>query len=194
MSVTNILATKSLTLSDKFPLRNIKGKKILVGNKGKYSYMSYLFFNTDAIPSNISLSSATLVLFKIDKLPKVNQFAIYPLLKDFCSLTTYADCCPANPALKQGFITFACDTVVEINITPLFNKWISGHLINRGIAILEEQCNAMMSSYASFGSAYSKDKTLIPYIRVIYEKEACLPCFPIPNMSYTATVLPSRQT
>lgn len=192
MAVTNILATKSLTLSDKTPLRNIKGNKIFVGTRGKYNYTSYLFFNTDAIPSNISLLSATLILFKVDSSLNTKQFAIYPLLKEFCSLTTYVNGCPINPTLKQKFVTFAYDITVEIDITYLVYKWINNFLINRGIAIIEEKYNAKTSSYTAFGSAYGKDKTLIPYIRVIYKHEACLPCFPIPNISYTATVIPCK--
>lgn len=194
MAVVNVPASKSLTLSSKTPLKNIKQNKIFIGGQGRYVYYSYLFFNIDMIPGNISLLAANLVLFKTGKLQETRRFAIYPLLQEFCSLTTYLHSCPFEvcPALRRTFNVSAKDIVVETDITGLFGKWLDNTLVNRGIAIIEENFNFKTTGRASFGSAYSKDKTLIPYIRVMYKEKEQPFYFPIPNMGYCATPIPCK--
>lgn len=194
MAVVNIPASKSLTLSSKTPLKNIKRNKIFIGGQGRYVYYSYLFFNIDMIPGNISLLAAKLVLFKTGKLQETRRFAIYPLLQEFCSLTTYLHSCPFEvcPTLRRTFNVSACDIVVETDITELFGRWLNHTLVNRGIAIIEEKFNFRMTGRTSFGSAYCKDKTLIPYIRVAYKEKEGSPYFPIPNIGYCATVIPCQ--
>ena len=64
-------------------------------------------------------------------------------------------------------------------------------LVNRGIAIKDgiytKHC---ILSHTSFGAAYSKDITLIPFIRVNFRQNPC-GCFLPQTISYTASVLPS---
>lgn len=193
MAVINIPASKSLTLSNKCPDGNIQDKKIIVGSESKYIYYSYLFFDISSIPSNIVLLSATLVLFKVADFftSPTQKFSIYPLQKQFSSFTTYENDCPIDldPALKQEFLPFSKDVAIEVNITALFNKWLSNALVNRGIAIKDGTYTKPCISHTSFGSAYSKDNMLVPFIRVNFRQNSC-GCFLPQPISYTASVLP----
>ena len=51
----NILipASKSLTVTSKFPCRNLNNDKIKVGYDGNYIYSSYLYFDISSLPRNI---------------------------------------------------------------------------------------------------------------------------------------------
>ena len=65
----NILipASKSLTVTSKFPCRNLNNDKIKVGYDGNYIYYSYLYFDISSLPRNIVLYDSKLILFKVDK-------------------------------------------------------------------------------------------------------------------------------
>lgn len=188
MGVISVPASKSLTLSNKIPNGNIRDKKIIVGWEGKCVYYSYLFFDTSIIPSDVLLLSATLVLFKIDDFFEslTPNFYICPLLKQFSSFTTYENDCPIdlNPTLKKDFLPFTRDVAIEVDITTLFYKWLSNTLVNRGIVIKANYINPHLCQ-TSFGSAYSRDNTLIPFIRVHFKQGPYLS-----NITYTATVIP----
>lgn len=198
MPVINILASKSLTLSNKVPTGNIQDKKIIVGSENKYTYYSYLFFDTSTIPGDIVLLSATLVLFKFADFfnSPTQKFSVYPLLKQFSSFTTYENSCPIDldPTLKQEFLPFTNDVAIEVNITTLFDKWLTNTLINRGIAIKDgTYTKPCILSHTCFGSAYSKDNMLIPFIRVHFRQNPC-GCFLPQPLSYTAAVMsPPRE-
>jgi hypothetical protein len=189
MQVINIPASKSMTLSNKSSGRNIKDKKITVGNYRKCTFFSYLFFDASIISSCASLLSATLILFKIAdffNFPS-QKFSVYPSLQQVSSFTT----CPIelDPELKQDFSPFTCDVAIEVDITSIFAKWINNTLINRGIVIIGNNNYPSLSCFTSFGSAYSKDITLIPFIRVGFKP--CIPMMPIPNLSFTSEVITS---
>lgn len=189
MAVIHLPAIKSLTLSNKLPAGNIQKRVIVIGNKRKRTYYSYLYFDTNMIPSNIALLSATLVLFRAAHFTYCSQpeFVIYPLLKEFSSFTTYLHDCPIDPVLGQAFSPSVNDAAIEVDITVLVNKWLDNSLINKGIAIkpiTEEPGRAF------WGSAYCKNKTLIPFIRIIYKHDHCY-CLPISKITYNATVLSS---
>ncbi|WP_346890849.1 DNRLRE domain-containing protein, partial [Clostridium sp. UBA3887] len=64
MSNIIIYATKSLTVTSKLINGNMNKPTITVGSDGIHNYISYLFFDISSIPSNASISSAELVLFK----------------------------------------------------------------------------------------------------------------------------------
>lgn len=194
MAVINIPASKSLTLSNKVATGNIQDKKIIVGSESKYTYYSYLFFDTSIVPSDIVLLSAMLVLFKVADFfnSPTQRFAVYPLLKQFSSFTTYENSCPIDldPTLKQEFLPFTNDVAIEVNITTLFHKWITNTLVNRGIAIKDgTYTKPCILSHTCFGSAYCKDNMLIPFIRVHFRQNPC-GCFLPQPLSYTASVMP----
>jgi hypothetical protein len=195
MSVINISASKSLTVSNKISGGSINDKKIIVGNECKAIYYSYLFFDTSVIPNCISLLSAQLVLFKITDFFSctAEKFSVYPLLKQFSSFTTYENSCPIDldPALRQDFFPFISDVAIEIDITTMVDKWINNTLVNRGIVIKGNNTNPYLSCSTSFGSAYSKDNTLIPFIRVAIKQGPCICFLPKSDITYTANVFPS---
>lgn len=56
-------ATKSITVSSKFPNKSFRKKTIRVGFKNKYIWNSFLFFDINLIKSDY-VKSATLTLFK----------------------------------------------------------------------------------------------------------------------------------
>ncbi|MBP2650684.1 MAG: hypothetical protein H6Q74_1509 [Firmicutes bacterium] len=198
MAVINVPASKSLTLSNKFPGSNIKDKKIMVGWEGKYNYYSYLFFDIGIIPINISLVSASLVLFKVADFfnSPVPVFNIYPLLKPFSSFTTYENACPIDldPALEQEFLPFTQDVAIEINITVLLDKWLNNTLKNNGIDIRGKYTEPYPIGYTYFGSAYSKDNTLIPFIRVAFTPKPWIWYLPTSQITYTTQLLSSGKT
>ncbi len=194
MAVINIPAKKSLTLSNKVPTGNIQEKKIIVGSENKYTYYSYLFFDTSMIPGDIVLLSAMLVLFKVADFfnSPTPKFSVYPLLKQFSSFTTYENSCPIDldPILKQEFLPFTNDVAIEVNITALFHKWINNTFVNRGIAIKDgTYTKPCILSHTCFGSAYCKDNMLIPFIRVHFRQNP-YGCFLPQPISYTASVMP----
>jgi hypothetical protein len=197
MAAINVLASKSLTVSNKNPTGNKKDRTITVGNDCKYHYYSYLFFDTSIIPNYIALLSATLLLFKVSDFFNCNAetFTVYPLLKQFSSFTTDEDNCSidTDPALKRDFFPFTSDVAIEMDITPLVDKWINNSLVNRGIVIKGNNPTPYFSSYTSFGSAYSKDNSLIPFIRVTYKQGPYISLLSKADIEYSATVLPVRR-
>lgn len=193
MAIISIPASKSLTISNKIPDGNIKDKKIIVGTEGKYIYYSYLYFDLSAIPSNILLLSATLVLFKAADFfsSSLQKFAVYPLLKQFSTFTTYENDCPidSDQDVVQEFFPFTKDVAIEVNITAMVNNWVKNISVNRGIAIKKTNCsNPYVLNCTSFGSAYSKDNTLMPYLRLSFTQDYF---FPLHTLSYSATVIGS---
>ena len=86
-----IPASKSLTVTNKFPDENINANYIKVGYKQKFNYISYLFFDISSIPCNALVLNAELVLFKMDKFCENHskKFIIYQLEDYFSSYTTY---------------------------------------------------------------------------------------------------------
>ena len=194
MKTVNIPATKSQTVSNKSSVGKIKDK-ILVGNDYKCIYYSYLFFDTAIIPSHASVISAALILFKVSDFFNcaTKKFSVYPSIKQFSSYTTYENDCPVDldPALKKDFFPFTSDVAVEIDIKAIVEKWINNTLVNRGIVIKSEHSKPYLSCYTAFGSAYSKDTTLIPIIRVVLKEGACIDWLPKADITYTAAVFPS---
>lgn len=195
MSVINILASKSLTICNRRRHRGMKGKKIIVGNKRKRNYCSYLFFDTSAIPNNSSLLSAKLVLFKLCDFFQCAavKFSVYPLLEQISSYTTYDNDCPIclDPTLKQDFFPFTCDVAIEIDITTIVDMWIKNTLVNRGLVITGNNPDPAYYCYTSFGSAYSKDNTVIPFIRATFAQGPCLCFLPKSDITYRARVFPT---
>ncbi|MEL7633021.1 MULTISPECIES: DNRLRE domain-containing protein [Sporomusa] len=196
MSVINILASKSLTVSTRRSRRGMKGKKIIVGNKRKCNYFSYLFFDTSAIPNSLSLLSAKLVLFKLCDFFSCTAvtFSVYPLLDQFSSYTTYDKDCSVSldPTLKQDFFPFTCEAAIEIDITTIVDMWLKNTLVNRGIVIKGNNTHYPPCCYTSFGSAYSADNTVIPFIRAAFAQGPCLCFLPNSDITYTAKVFPAK--
>lgn len=165
-----IPACKSLTISSKHPKENINDETIFVGKDEKHIYYSYLHFDTCILPDNIKLISADFVLFKENHFvkPNLRMLYIYPLINYFSSYTTYENPPSWNKKYQKEFYPFTKDVAVEANITDIVGKWLECKLPNQGLFLcFDDKCENIPLMY--FGSAYSKDKTIIPFIRVCYE-------------------------
>ena len=191
MAVINIPASKRLTISNKPSCCRTKDNKITIGNDGGKFYHSYLFFDTSCIPNCILILSATLVLFKLADFfdYPFQKFTVYPLVKEISSCSTYESSChlDRDPVFKQDFRPFTRDVAIEIDITPIVTEWVNNTLANRGIMIKDTNTNPSITCYTSFGSAYSKDNTLIPFIRIEIKQGPCICFLPQSNLTYTAT-------
>ena len=164
-----IPATKSLTVTNKFPDENINEDSIIVGNDEMYSYISYLFFDISAIPSNIRILTAELVLFKMNNFYENSKkiFSIYPLKDYFSTYTTFNNRPKVNVTMKRDFYPIITNVAVTVNVTYFVSLWINNKLNNTGFSIITKN----NSIIAEFGSSKSKDTYLVPFIKVVIDNE-----------------------
>ena len=164
-----IPASKSLTISNKFPNENINNSIIRVGNDGTYYYHGYLFFDTSPIPDNILIYSAEIVLFKTKDFFDCNHttFSLYPLLDYFSTFTTYANHPRVNMNFKNNFSPFTSNICVEIDMTNIVSMWSSNTLINKGLFLVGDFTK---TSLTSFASALNKENYLVPFLRICFKE------------------------
>lgn len=164
-----IPATKSLTVTDKFPNGNLNEDVITIGSDGEYNYYSYLFFDISAIPCDAYIFNSELVLFKTDRFYNANsnKFSISPLRDYFSTYTTYENN-PNIECIRINFYPLTSKVSVSIDITPIITLWVKNKLINKGIILYGHE----RSPFVKFGSAKQEDKYLIPFIRISYECES----------------------
>lgn len=164
MSSILIPATKSLTVTNKFPNRNINEGIITVGKNGIYNYVSYLFFDISAIPSNVCILNAELVLFKTNNFyeDRRKKAFIYPLLDYFSTYTTYNNHPEINNSIEKAFCPMTSKVAVRVNLTCLVTLWINNKQPNTGIALFDINNEV----FAEFGSAICTDSYLVPFIDV----------------------------
>lgn len=193
MSVINITASKSLTISNNISCGAIKRDFIVVGKCKKTHYYSYIFFDTSSLPNYMILLSAKLVLFKVADFINNDsiKFSVYPLCNYFSSFTTCKNACKINPILKHDFKPFTEKAVVEVDITDIVYKWIEGSLTNKGI-LIKDTSTKNHSIFTGFGSAYSKDNTLRPFISIKFLNQYHMfPQLDFP-IKYSVSVIPER--
>ena len=194
MSKILIPATKSITVSSKFPNRSFRKKIITIGFKKKYICNSCLFFDIGFIESNY-VKSAILTLFKTSDLFFINgiEFYVVPLLSPFSSITTYNDCQKVDSKLAVKFSPFIREIAVQIDITTIVNKWIDNTLPNYGLIIMGRRINLKESGCVSFGSAYNCDNTLIPLININYKPNIFCLLPPPPGLVCTTTLIEPKR-
>ncbi|EKQ57015.1 MULTISPECIES: DNRLRE domain-containing protein [unclassified Clostridium] len=161
-----IPASKSLTITNKFPTRNINNDIISVGNDGINNYISYLFFDISTIPNDVSISYAELVLFKTDKFYDDDDkiFEVYSLDEYFSTYTTFRNHPRINDNFKKIFYPMTSKTAVAIPITSLVKIWLKDVNINTSIML----CSRIKNSLLHFGSAICRQKYLIPFLKVYF--------------------------
>jgi len=166
LAIITIPASKSLTVTDRFPDTGINAKIIKVGSDGKYTYFSYLFFDFSSIPSNVRILNAELVLFKTNNFYDNDDivFYIYPLKDYFSSLTTYSNRPSIIYQIKKEFYPVTSKVSVTIDLTDFVSLWIENKLPNRGIALVERANNCLVK----FGSSVCPDSYLTPFIKVVF--------------------------
>lgn len=170
MQTCVIPACKSLTITSKYPENNISGEAICIGKNEKHTYYSYLDFDISILPNNIELISADLVLFKRNYFvkPISTKLYIYPLIDYFSSYTTYENHPRWNVAYKKEFNPLTKNVVVEIDIIDIVRKWLKCKWPCKGLFICFDGRQTDIP-LACFGSAYSDDETIIPFIRICYD-------------------------
>lgn len=194
MSKIIIPATKSITVSSKFPNRSFKKKTITIGFKKKYICNSCLFFDIGFIES-ACVKSAMLTLFKTSVFFFISgiEFYIAPLLSPFSSTSTYYDCQNFDEKLAVKFSPFLREVTVQIDMTTIVNKWLDNTLPNYGLVIIGRRMNLKESGCVSFGSAYNSDNTLIPIIDIDYKPNIFCLLPPPPSLRYTTNLIqPNR--
>lgn len=183
MSSILIPATKSLTVTNKLPNGNINEDIIMVGIDEKYMYTSYLFFDSSAIPNNVYVSNAELVLFKTNNFYNNSkiEFSISPLSDYFSTYTTFNNPPRENKIIKTKFYPITSKVAVTVNLSYIVSLWVKNQLTNTGIALYCRNQNVI----AEFGSAINENSYLIPFINVsinpIINKNQCCTRYPIDN-------------
>lgn len=172
-----IPATKSLTVTNKLPNGNINEDIIIVGGDGEFIYVSYLFFDISSIPSNVTISSAELVLFKTNNFynDSSKEFIIYPLIDYFSTYTTFNNSPNVSTIIKKNFYPITSKVAATVDITHFAVLWSMNRLTNTGIALFSKDNNIL----AEFGSSISKDAYLIPFIKVVISpivRDGCNNC------------------
>lgn len=168
-----IPASKSITVTDKFPNENINEVILSVGNDGFYNYLSYLFFDISTIPSNVIICHAELVLFKVDEFYNDDSkvFEIYPLTEYFSTYTNYNNRPEVNNVFKKfksDFYPLTSKAAVTVPLTSLVTLWVKYGSINTSIMLCGKSENVLVH----FGSAICTDKYLIPFLKVTFT-----PCY-----------------
>ena len=166
MSNLLIPATKSLTVTNKIPNGNLNNDTIIVGNDGNFVYHSYLFFDISAIPKDVSISSAELVLFKTNSFYNSRQvFYISPLSDYFTSYTTFNNRPSVNTVIKGGcFYPITTKAATTANLTYFVSYWLKNKRSIPSIGLYGKESNVI----ADFGSAISSDPYLIPFINISF--------------------------
>lgn len=166
-----IPASKSLTVTDRYPDTGIDANTIKVGYDRKYAYYSYLFFDISSIPTNAAVQNAELVLFKIDNFyeDRDMDFYIYPLYDYFSPFTDYNNRPSINRRMKKTFYPITAKAAVTVDLTEIVSMWVENELPAAGIALLKKD-NACC---AGFGSSSCINSCLSPFIRVIFTQCAC---------------------
>lgn len=189
----NILipASKSLTVTSKFPCRNLNNDKIKVGYDGNYIYYSYLYFDISSLPRNIILYDSKLILFKVDKFynDKYTKFLISPLKESFNKDTTYFNLPDYYRHKKIPFRPMTSKIAISTDITPIVCQWLYDRKKNKGIILYNKRSCAT----ASFASSRTPFNYLIPLIKINYD---IYPVYKRPNSSIkkvnvTGTVAPN---
>lgn len=166
MSNIIIPASKSLTITNKLTCGNIHEDIITVGRSGAYKYYSYLFFDISAIPSNVSILYAELVLFKTDCFydDDSNIFGIYPLNDYFSTYSTYNNYPEASTVIQKNFYPLTSKVAVTVSFTQFISLWLKNCCMNTGILLYGECENTLVH----FGSSINSDKSLVPFLKVCF--------------------------
>ncbi|MGV8980189.1 DNRLRE domain-containing protein [Clostridium sp.] len=169
MSSILIPATKSLTVTNKLPNGNINKDTLIVGNDGMYNYISYLYFDISAIPSNVYILNAELILFKMNDFynDSKKEFSIYPLRDYFSTYTTFNNRPRVNATMKRNFYPIIKNVAVTVNLTYFVTLWLNNKLTNTGISLSSKNKNII----TEFGSSICKDTYIVPFIKVAISDE-----------------------
>jgi hypothetical protein len=164
LNTFTILASKSLTLTDRIPNGNIQNLKMIVGCNKEFEYHSLLYFNISTLPNNIVVTKAELTLFKCDSFhnDRSVEFMIYPIYDHFSIYTTYSRMPLVDKFSGTTFYPMTQKSTVTANITNIVASWIKNTSSNKGIIISD----ILNRSIASFGSSLAKEQQIVPFLTI----------------------------
>ena len=189
MASITIPASKSLTISDRFPNKNINKKFLSIGNDGLCNFFSYLFFDLSSIPCNVSICYAELILFKADKFYNDcrNFFGIYPLNASFNKYTSYNNYPEINATLNKYFNPMTSNIFVKIPFTSFARLWTRSSSVNGSILLYGKSKNSLVHFY----SAICKNKCHVPFLKITFEPFCNKPT--LRKVQVTGTVAPQSK-
>ncbi|SHI04408.1 hypothetical protein SAMN02745196_02501 [Clostridium collagenovorans DSM 3089] len=179
MSLTDVYASKSITISDRFPNENVNSEEVFIGNINKFRYITYLYFDLSSLEKLCKISSSKLVLFKsrteeycYDNYMRDKEYGIYVLKEYFSSLTNYNNMPQYDCTHEIKFIPNTNKIYTEIDISKIVKLWQEGILSNKGLMLTG---NTWSSKPLIYGSSKNKDITLKPFLRVNYSTDDIFP-------------------
>lgn len=180
MSLIDIYASKSITISDRFPSENVNSGEVFIGNIGKFHYITYLYFDLSSLKSFDTIASAKLVLFKSrgsqlccgDYCAKNREYGVYVLKDHFSILSNYNNMPQYDTTQEVKFISNPNNIYIEIDVSKVVQLWQDGIFDNKGLMLVGNKWSSIPLIY---GSSKSKDNTLKPFLRVYYSKESIVP-------------------
>ncbi|CDF57817.1 DNRLRE domain-containing protein [Thermobrachium celere] len=169
MSEVVFLTEKTLTITDEQPDININTDIICCGSNGRYIYRSFVYFDLSSLPYNAFVTSARLQLFLLEDYFKCysKNLYIYMLKEDFGEFTTFNQQPKVCMERVNTNISYKKYGLIEINITSFVQKWISGEVINKGLAL---KCDENKKSLVAFGSKNNSQYSAIPKLHINFIK------------------------
>lgn len=194
MSLTDVYASKSITISDRFPNENVNSEEVFIGNRNKFRYITYLYFDLSSLEKSYKISSAKLILFKSrneqqccnNDYVKDKNYGIYILKEHFSGLTNYNNKPRYYSAQGVNFISNPNQIYDEIDINNIVQLWQDNIFDNKGIML---SGNTMESKPLIYGATKNNDTTLKPFLRVNYSKDEVFP--PHVELECKYQILPS---
>lgn len=161
-----ITASKSLTICDRYPDKNINKCTLSIGNDGFFNYISYLFFDISSVPCNAFACYAELVLFRVDNYYNTQNkpLCIYGLNESFNSNTSFNYYPEINQSLKKCFYPPYSNAFIRIPITSFIRSWIKNCSLNNNIMLFGKSKNFLVN----FASSLCVKKYLVPFIKINY--------------------------
>lgn len=186
MSTLDISCQNSLVFTNNFC--DNREKDICIGDFGRYSYWSTLYFDLSSIPQCIMLQSAKIVLFKIPihseynpyeckEESKNNHYKVSPLSEFASPYTYYYTNLKVDESLQESFEVLEKESYTQIDITGILKAWLNGEIENKGV-LLEGEFD---SKWILYGSEFNSNNAIHPFLRVQYEQ---------PNLPYPSVLEP----
>ncbi|MDT8717984.1 DNRLRE domain-containing protein [Clostridium sp. 19966] len=179
-----IFANKTISITNEFPNKNINEGDIIVGNRAKYNYYSYIFFDISPIPQNAIIKHADLVLFKTDNFyddcRKV--FGVCSISDYFSTYTTYNNRPNTIDVVTSSFYPLTREVSISANVSRIVSLWNNNPCMNAGGIMLYPKSRDVL---CKFGSAINKNQYIIPFLKICYDIENtscnCSRCIPNVN-------------